>query len=201
VGELNLEPVPEDPVKKRQTAAILAFVAAVALLFCGVSRRWYAADGVDAGWGPRGWSCDLEECDELRGSKSNFEIIDHVKKRYEMFGKSKDAPTIAQPIAGWITIISILLAVAGLLWGGIAALQGGIPVRPIAPSSLALLGLFFGLIAGMAFVAMNPFREKGFSGFGLSWPFWLFGAAVVTGIVAAQMLAKHKKLAPGEMIL
>jgi hypothetical protein len=68
VGELNLEPVPEDPVKKRQTAAILAFVAAVALLFCGVSRRWYAADGIDVGWGPRGWSCNFEDCDELSGS-------------------------------------------------------------------------------------------------------------------------------------
>jgi hypothetical protein len=124
-----------------------------------------------------------------------------VKKQYAAFGKADDAPSIAMPIAGYITVISILIAVAGLLWGGITALQGGIPVRPIAPSSLALLGLFFGLIAGMAFVAMNPFREKGFSQFGLSWPFWLFGAAVVTGIVAAQMLAKHKKLAPGELVL
>jgi hypothetical protein len=58
---------------------------------------------------------------------------------------------------------------------------------PIAPSSLALLSIMAGLIAGCVFVATKP-GPPGYVGVGIS--FWLFGAGAMLAVPGAILLAK-----------
>jgi hypothetical protein len=58
---------------------------------------------------------------------------------------------------------------------------------PIAPTTIALLGVMIGLITGCVFIATKP-GPTGMVGVGLS--FWIFGVGCVMGIAAAQMMAK-----------
>jgi hypothetical protein len=201
---LNLEPVPENRAQKRTIGAVIAFVAAAGLLFCAMSRRWMAGDGVDAGFGPIGWSC--ESCAGLlAGEKSNGELTDAVREYRKMMrdrgvpsARIVKAPSTLFPIAGYLAGFFCVITAGALIASGVFALRGRVPARPPA---LAIIGVFLTLLAGMGFMALNPLRDKGLSPVGPSWVFVLFGAAVVSGIVAAQMLIKSSKPDPGDILV
>jgi hypothetical protein len=201
---LNLEPVPENRAQKKRIAAVLAFVAAAALLFCAASRRWMDDDGGDAGFGPRGWSCDVCR-GELAGDKSNGELVQVVREYRQMMrdrgvpsSQIVKAPSKLFPIAGYAAFACCVLSAIALIAGGVIVLRGGVPTRPAA---LAVVALFLTLGSGMTFMATNPLRDKGMSPVTPGWIFVLFGAAVVSGIVAAQMLIKLRKLEPGDTLV
>jgi hypothetical protein len=194
---------PPDPKKlqsQKQTACILALVAAAGLMFAAVSKRWLAADVADAGLGPRGWSCEPAHCGAFPESASNAEISDHIAKAIREFGaSSKDKPSPVFPIVGWITLAGCIIAAAALIGSAATAWKGAVPIKPIPPTSVALLALFIVLISGMVFVATHPFKIDGKSPIGVSTAFWIFGVSNVLGIVGAQMLAKFKAKDPNEL--
>jgi hypothetical protein len=198
--DLNLEPVPENPVRQKQIAVALAAIAVVALVFGCVSRRWMAADGIDAGYGPRGWQCTGDECGPFEGSLGNGRIVDLIQEAYKAYGMS-GGPSKLFPIVGWITVGATAIAVIALILAAVQAWGAGVQTRPISPTTVALLTLLIALIAACIFVATNPFRAKGLSQVGVSWPFFVYGAGVVLGITAAQKLIKFKRVEPGELSL
>ncbi len=205
--DLNLEPVPDNPVRRKQIAVGLAAIAVVALIFSCVSRRWMGADGIDAGYGPRGWQCDGDggddrgnDCGPFEGSLSNSRVVEIVEEAYRAYGM-EGGPSKVFPIAGWITVGASAIAVIALILAAVQAWGAGVQTRPISPTTVALLALMVAMIAGCVFLATNPFRAKGLSQVGVSWPFFVFGVGVVIGITAAQKLIKFKRVEPGELPL
>lgn len=180
--------------------AIVAFLAAALFCFAAMSKRWMAADNADVGFGPRGWSCPDCGPGRLSGNISNADLVKAVRD-YKRHGGDVKEPSDVFPIAGWITFGLCFLSAAALIASGATALGKGVPTRPFAPTSLALTSIFFGLISGMVFVALNPTRNKGIALVGVSYAFWIFGVATVAGIVAAQKLNRFKKIYPGDIIV
>jgi len=186
MGELNLEPVPEDPVKKRRIALGVTAAAIVTLAITLFARHWLApADPLQGGMGLRSYEiCVHDHCD----STSNKELVQRMNDR--PYRLEKKTPVFW--IAGYATTALIGLSIVLL---GAAAVQVGrgrfyLPGR-IAPTGLAFLSLFLTLICGMIFVATNATKGEAIQ-LGVGWTFWTFGAAVVGGIVGAQMLNKFK---------
>jgi hypothetical protein len=188
--------------------AIVAFVAAAGLLFSAVSRRWMATNGADAGFGPRGWSCvDCAPGHPLSGAKSNQDLVEAVREARKMAMRRgypdkmiPKEPSSFFPIAGWITIAFSLLTAGLLTASGVLAIRRGLPERPIAPNSFAILGLLATVAFGLVFVAQNPLRHNGVQVAGVSWVFGLFGVSVIAGFVAMAKL-RQKKPEPGDIIL
>lgn len=173
--------------KKKQTASILAIVAAV-LLAVSLFLPWLKSKDnkhVRASMTLRslevcqnqgdGWECE---------SRSNFELAKEIKKYNEISSK-KEGTTF--PYFGLITLIICLGAAAAMLAGGVLGLMGKFVRSPIALTTVGLLGACLGLITGCIFVAVKP---GGVGAIGVSWPFFVFGTAVVMGVAACQMLAK-----------
>jgi hypothetical protein len=90
---------------------------------------------------------------------------------------------------GWVTSIACWSAAVTLLLSALLVAVNRLVVRPMAPTTVALLSLLVGMIGGCVFVAQA--RAIGTVG----WTFWVFGIAVVLGIIAAQGLARFK---PGD---
>jgi hypothetical protein len=90
---------------------------------------------------------------------------------------------------GWVTSIACWSAAVTLLLSALLVAVNRLVVRPMAPTTIALLSLLVGMISGCVFVAQA--RAIGTVG----WTFWVFGVATVLGIVAAQGLARFK---PGD---
>jgi amino acid transporter len=185
MGELNLEPVPEDPVKKRRIAVGVAAAAVVALAISLFGGHWLApADPLQGGMGLRGYKICFNDSCESRGNK---ELIDDWN---ESNRSDKKSPVFW--VAGYVTLGAIVLAIALLGAAALLVSRGRFYLgRSLAPTGLALLLLFVALIAGMIFVATNPTKGTAIQ-LGVGWTFWLFGVGVVTGIVGAQMLNKFK---------
>jgi hypothetical protein len=193
---------------EKKLYAIIAFVAAAGLLFSAVSRRWMATNGADAGFGPRGWSCtDCAAVHPLAGEKSNKQLVDLVREaRKEAMRRGypdkmipKD-PSDFFPIAGWITVVCCVITGGLLTATGVLALRRGLPERPIAVNSFAILGLLATVAFGLVFVAQNPLRHNGVQVAGVSWVFGLFGVSIIAGFVGLAKLRQHKP-APGDIVL
>lgn len=163
-------------------ARVFAVIAAAALIAACFSHRWLANRYIgDFGFSPLALkACPGTGCE----STSNFEL-------YE---KAKDIPfeeariSIAFPVAGLVTFIALLMAAVGLLVATALAVTGRRPELPIAPTTVALLGVMVGLISGCIFVATKP---GGVGAIGVAWSFWAFGVGAVLGIAGAQLLAKQ----------
>lgn len=171
--------------KKKQTASILAIVAAV-LLAVSLFLPWLKSKQskyVNASMtllAIKVCNGDGDECKKM----SNFELADEIKKANE-FAEKKQGTTFAY--FGLITLIICLGAAAAMLAGGVLGLMGKFVRSPIALTTVGLLGACLGLITGCIFVAVKP---GGVGAIGVSWPFFVFGTAVVMGVAACQMLAK-----------
>ena len=171
--------------KKKQTASILAIVAAV-LLAVSLFLPWLKSKQskyVNASMtllALKVCNGDGDECKKM----SNFELVDEIKKANE-FAEKKQGTTFAY--FGLITLIICLGAAAAMLAGGVLGLRGKFVRSPIAITTVGLLGACLGLITGCIFVAVKP---GGVGTIGVSWPFFVFGTAVVMGVAACQMLAK-----------
>jgi hypothetical protein len=185
MADLNLEPVPENPAKKKQIAMIVTGVACLAILVTLFTKHWLApADPLEGGMGLRSYSiCFQGECEE----GTNKALIAEFNER----ASKSDQKSPIFWIMGYATIITGLLSV-GLLIAGVALVaKGKFFLGSVAPTSLALLSLFLTLILACVFVATNPTKGSAMQ-LGVGWSFWLFGVGVVTGIVGAQMLNKFK---------
>lgn len=190
---LNLEPVPEDPAKKRMIAFVVTGVACVAILVALFTKGWLApADPLEGGMGLRSWEiCYEGECE----GQTNKALIDELNERAS--DSDKKSPVFW--VMGYATILLGLISVGLLAAGAVLVHKGRFYLGSIAPPSLALLTLFLALITAMIFVATNPTKGTGMQ-LGAGWSFWTFGVGVVGGIVGAQMLMKFKP-APGDDLM
>lgn len=160
---------------------VLAVVAAVCLIAACFSHRWLANRHLgDFGFSP----LSLQICSGPCVSETNFQVQD--KSQETSFSERRIS--LAFPVAGLITFVVLLLAAVGLLVAAALAFAGQRPALPIAPTTVALLGVMVGLISGCVFVATKP-GDVG--SVGVAWSFWAFGIGSVVGIAAAQMLAKQ----------
>lgn len=195
---LNLEPVPENPAKKKMIAYVTTGVACVLLLAALFSGRWLAAGGgIDGGMGLRSLEvCMGGECESM----TNKELIDkhneQVKEMKEMgYGGKAEEKSAIFWIAGYLTLVCGLLSVLALAASAAMVAKDKFVTKPMAPTSAALLFLFIGLLGAVLFLVTNPTRGMAFQ-LGTGWGFWVFGVASIAGIAAAQMLVKFKPADP-----
>ena len=178
---LNLDGKPRE---NRMLAVGLAVIAAGLLIFAAFSRHWVSRPGPDIGFGPMGCTNCAPFAGHTGTDLSNAEFVSLLR---EMGPEAAKTTSSAFSPMGWATFALSLLAGLGLLG---AAFMGSTRSRkelPIAPSSVALIGLMLSLITACVFVATKP----GGPGFvGVSLGFWLYGIGAVMGIASAQMLAK-----------
>lgn len=197
--DLNLEPKPENPAQKRKIAMALAFISAAMILATLFTHGWLrAAAGIDAGFG----LMSIEVCDPDEGcqSKSNKALIDETNeaireaKRYGMAGGQDEKGPMFW-LMGYATLGFALLAAASLIVAGVTLGQGKLMIKPIAPTSTAMLFLFLSLVTACVFVATNPTRGTGMQ-LGVGWAFWTFGLGNVVGILSVPMMLKFKPVEP-----
>jgi len=197
MADLNLEPVPENPAKKKQIAFIVAAVAILAIGATLFSHNWLSAGGeIEGGLGLRGYEiCFMGQCQ----SQSNKALIDDFnegeKRKAEMLGGKADTKSPAFWIAGYLTLVAGFGTILSLGLAIAMVAQGKWWAKPMPPTSAAFLFLFLGLAGAVVFLVTNPTSGTAFQ-LGTGWAFWVFGLGTVVGIAATQMLAKFKPAEP-----
>ncbi len=182
---MNLDLSGKPKSDNRMLAIGLAVAAAALLIFAAFSKSWVARPApMDIGFGPMGChNCDIFSGDK-GGDMSNGAFIAAVR---EMDPDSARTTSSAFAPMGWVTFVVLLLAGLGLLASAVLVYTKQRRDLPIAPTTIALLGIMISLITACVFVATKP----GGPGFvGVSMGFWAYGIGDVMGIAAAQMLAK-----------
>lgn len=168
----------------------LALIASGCLLTACFSHRWLANHyRGDLGYSP----IEYQQCNAGCVTFSNFQIFEiasHSTFNDERIGR-------AFPIAGAIAFGALLCACAGLLVAAGLAAAGRHPDLPVAPTTIALLGLMIGLVSGCVFVATKPGAVGAVA---LSWSFWAFGFGAVTGIAATHLLARQIRPADPDLL-
>lgn len=177
--DANGNPVRPDA---RLSSVALCLVAAMLLTAACMSKRWLAN-----GSGPDSISYGLIRFTECIGGvcqthPSNVEPNALTRR------VPREALSEAFPLAGWATLGASALAITALVACALIGMFRRRLALPIAPPSLALLGLLVAMVAGSLFIATKP---GGLGRVGVDWSFVVFSAAVVIGIVAAQRIAKE----------
>ena len=170
----------------RSLAITLAVIAAGCLVFAAFTRAWLVNnDQYDQlGFGLRsGYECATGH-DVCEWDRSNSAIVDALNADAV---RDSDHSSNVFPPMGWATLVTSLLAAAGLLGAAAIAASRKRPELVMTPSTIALLGIMIALITGCVFVATKP-GPAGWVGVGIS--FWVFGGGCVMGIAGAQLLAK-----------
>ena len=186
-----------EPVKKdlRPLATGLCAVAAACLIYAAFTNAWLVNAGryAEIGFGLRknfecreSYSFDgaEEHSKQVCAWRTNTEVI---KTWSEVKDGGRKLASPAFVPMGWVTFIAALLAALGLAAAAAYGALGKPMSLPIAPTTIALLGVMIGLITGCVFIATKP-GPAGMVGVGLS--FWIFGVGCVMGIAGAQMMAK-----------
>lgn len=186
-----------EPVKKdtRPLATALCAVAAACLIYAGFTHAWLvnASRYTEVGFGLRtNYECSASYSFDGSAGASAQKCTDHtnaelIKKWRDMGPEAAKLTSGAFVPTGWITFIVALLAALGLAAAAVLGFLQKTPDLPIAPTTIALLGIMVGLITGCVFVATKP-GPTGMVGVGMS--FWIFGVGCVMGIAGAQMMAK-----------
>ncbi len=182
---MNLDLSGKPRSDNRMLAIGLGVAAAALLMFAAFSRSWVARPAAnDIGFGPMGCqNCAIFD-GASGGDMSNGAFIEAVRA---MDPDSARTTSSAFAPMGWATFVVLLLSGLGLLAAAGLAYAKQRRDLPIAPTTIALLGLMISLITACVFVATKP----GGPGFvGVSMGFWAYGIGAVMGIAAAQMLAK-----------
>ena len=165
---------------RKSTARIVCLVAALMVILPCLGLHWLRAPkNVDFGMS----LLSIEACGggdegaERCELTSNLEIAKQMRKGKA--GKGVFA------YAGIATLILSVVAGLSLAAAGGLAYKDRFIREPVALTTVALLTLCLALIAACVFVAAKPPLPLG-----VSWPFFLYAAGVVTGIAGAQMLSK-----------
>jgi hypothetical protein len=88
---------------------------------------------------------------------------------------------------GWVTFAASVIGGVSLLVCAFLGFQKKRVDFKVAPTTIALLTLFVGMITACVFVATKPL---GPNGVGVQYAFWIYGTGLVLGLASAQMLAK-----------
>lgn len=163
--------------RRKKTARVVCIVAAVLVLIPCLNLRWMKAGrGIDAGVS----LLMVQVGDE---SESNLNAVDEANK----YASEKDKILGTFAYAGIATLFFSVIAAGALIWAGVLAFKDKFIRTPVPLTTVALLALCISLICGCVFLGAMP--KFAFGG-GVSWPFFLYGTGVVTGLTGAQMLAK-----------
>jgi hypothetical protein len=165
---------------RRVLAILLGLVAAAGLVYACLTEQWLVSIGAKDGFGLRhSWVCTTASDCVFTSNADTVEGLQQLDSHTEMsaaFAPAGLATFGLLAVASAALTISVLLAIAGIRRS-----------PPVAPTTVALLALTLGLIAGCIFVATKP-GAVGWVGVGLG--FWVFGGSTVLGISAAQLLAR-----------
>lgn len=180
------------PQKSRMTPILLAIVGAAGLVIAAFGPRWLAdPDHANVGFG----LTTFEECLTSSSCKSGSiaGLLDEIDRRIaQIEARNQTLPPREQsavpkkpwrgfPVVGMIAFIGSLLAAGGLVVGSALALANKRPVVPIMPTTVAVLGLFFSIVAGCVFVATKPTAVQSME---VGWSFFVFGGGIVTSLAA-----------------
>lgn len=145
-------------------------------------------------------ACGGGRCESQSNWKVAKEIKDGYDRQMEMYESLRSTgedvsdfrppkkPSTIFPWIGLATLILGVVAVGALVGAGVMALLGKFVTRPIALTSLAMVATGLALVVGCVFLATKPDFER--LRLGVSWPFFLFGAGVVTAIAGVQMTSR-----------
>lgn len=185
--------------KRKKTARVVCIVAAVLVLVPCLGLRWMKA--------PKGYDAGISLLFVSVGgeSESNLNVVDKYNEGVESYNESvkrfnetvdpytERVPTSKETILGTFAYAGIATLFFSVISAGALATAGGLAFkdkfvrRPIPLTTVALLGLSVSLVCGCVFLGSIP---QGIVPGNVSWPFFLYGAGVVTGLAGAQMLAK-----------
>jgi hypothetical protein len=173
-----------DPVRSeaRLSSVALCLVAATLLTAACMSKRWLAngsgGDSISYGL------IRFTEC--IGGACQTHPATTPPDALTRRLPREQLSPVF--PIAGWTALGASALAIVALAACALIGLFRQRLALPIAPSSLALLGLLVAMVGGSLFIATKP---GGLGRVGVDWGFIVFSVAVVIGIVAAQRISKE----------
>jgi hypothetical protein len=183
-------PITDAPRSAKILAATLAFASALALTFATFTRSWFTTDqdDVHTSFGLR----SIQTCvtGEGGGETCVPQTLSEMVSDAQHAGAG-DEVSAAFPVLGWIASVAMWIAIAGLVASAALMLAGKFVARPIAPTTIALLGLAVGLIGGGAFIATKPGQQ-----YGASLGFFAFCAGELVGIVATLLLARIRPADP-----
>lgn len=164
---------------RKSTARVVCLIAALFVIVPCLGLQWIRMPKpYDVGISL--WS--MEACGEdLDGtqrcvSHSNLEVAKEMRRAKEGQG------TFAY--AGLATLVLSLVGGLTLAAAGGLAFKDRFIREPVALTTVALMTLCLALVAACVFVGAKPPR------LGVSWPFFVYAAGVVTAIAGAQMLSK-----------
>ena len=167
-------------IKRKSTARILCLISALFVIVPCLGLQWLRAPKrYDAGmnlWEVSACGQDFDGQQQCE-STSNFTLAKEMRK-------AKDG----QGVFAYAGIATLILSVVG---GLSLAAAGGLAFKdrfirePVALTTVALLTLCLALFAACIFIGAKPRGPLG-----VSWPFFMYSAAIVGGIAGAQMLAK-----------
>lgn len=180
------------PQKSRMTPILLAIVGAAGLVVAAFGPRWLAdPDHSAIGFG----LTTFEECvtSSTCTSGSIADLLDKIDLEIaQTIARNETLPPREQvavprkpwrgfPVVGMIAFIASLVAAGGLLVGAALAVANKRPEVPIMPTTIAVLGLFFAIVAGCVFVATKPAAVQSME---VGWSFFVFGGGIVTSLGA-----------------
>jgi len=182
----------------RLLAIALTIGAAGALFAAAFSHRWLDNPRLgDFGFGLLSYkACDGETCANESNSavvQSMNDTIDRREEEEQKYAPDQRAGKLRRPSKGFVplgiaTFVCTLLGGAGLVVAALFAVAKKRPELPIAPTTIALLGLIAGIATGCIWIAIKP--DDG-GAVGVGWSFWVFGAGSVVGLAAALMINRH----------
>ena len=162
----------------RQLAVGLSAAAALLLVAASFTHAWLVNGSMNVGFSLLSLSkCAGDACDSM----SNFEMISQIRRFDPEHASAAFAP---------MGVATMALCLVGAIGLALCAYLGFAKKRvawPVAPATIALLGIMGALITGCVFIASKP---GGVGAVGVGWSFWAFGIGSVAGIAGAQMLNK-----------
>jgi hypothetical protein len=186
------------PPPNRAMALALTVAAAAALATAAFSHRWLDNPALgDFGFGLLAYkACDDGVCaSESMSSliQSINDTIDRREAEEAQYAPDQRAAKQRRPSKAFVpfgiaTFVCCLIGAVGLAAAALLALAKKTPDLPIAPTTIALLGLIFGIVAGCVWVAIKP--DPG-GAVGVGWSFWVYGIGSVVGLAAALMINRH----------
>lgn len=166
--------------RRKSTARVVSLIAALFVIVPCLGLHWLRAPSrYDVGmslWAVEACGEDFDGNTKCE-SQSNFEIAKEMRRAKAGRGAFAYAglATLILSVAGGLA----LAAAAGL------AFKDRFIREPIALTTLALMLLCLALLAACVFIGAKPQGPLG-----VSWPFFVYAAGVVTALAGAQMLSK-----------
>jgi hypothetical protein len=170
-------------VKTKAIAAGLAFAAALVLGWASFSHAWAVETTPSAEQGP-GDHFGLRAFERCYGPDDC-----ETHSIYELVEREHGPSSF--PLFGWIASVAMWIGAAALAAAAALMLAGRFVARPIALTTVALIGLAVGLVAGFVFLALKPAQQ-----FGPGPAFWGFVGGELAGIAGTILVARIRPRDP-----